>query len=289
MPAGVIELEIRDGYRLAMRRRGDRCACAQLALVFVLASACVSGPRHYGGIETSIVRRQGMLWFAPVAIRGREYEFVVDTAASITTITPRTAALAEITAVGKTIVNGRVSARTAPIKLGVGGVDHAVVAAIVDVPAASAMSLRYDGILGLDVLSRYDTVLDLRDGVLAFLPAGSFERTRSQRFVEVPFQTARNGIILVEANYDGQRMPAILDLGAQSSIVSRAGRTGKYQEGRLQLASVELGEPNLAVQNHFAFVQNGLAQRPAILLGADVMWGRVLVIAYSTRRLYLSR
>jgi Aspartyl protease len=53
-----------------------------------------------------------MLWFVPVVIRGREYEFIVDTGASITTITPRTAALADVTATGQTVVNGRIAART---------------------------------------------------------------------------------------------------------------------------------------------------------------------------------
>ncbi len=154
-----------------------------------------------------------------------------------------------------------------------------------------------DGLLGADLLGGFQVVIDLRAGLLTLYrspcagpPAGASARQ------------AGGSLPIVQAFLDGRPLPALLDTGASSSAVDRAAaelgagtlagdipgrsfaaggqgfpvllhRFGSLRVGRLTLRGVTL---------RVAPLSPALPMR--LLLGIDVLHGRVLWIDYRRHR-----
>ncbi|MFK0300513.1 retroviral-like aspartic protease family protein [Brevundimonas sp. NPDC090276] len=163
-----------------------------------------------------------------------------------------------------------------------------------------------EGLLGLDVLSRFRLTLELRQRRVMMAPSGpdvvergiAFGRASRVRNDITDTRRARFGqLILTSVQVDGVDAVAFVDSGAQYSIANLAlmrsidARVGPAERqavrvygvigqslmvdsgvaSSLRLARRELGATPLLFGDLHAFRVLGLVERPALLLGADIL------------------
>jgi predicted aspartyl protease len=251
----------------------------------------------------------------PVVLHDRagaaqHHQLVVDTGASITAITPATAAALGISGVREIVLNegsDAVPARLATLpRLEVGGVTfHDLRVAIVDMPAARTIDARFGGILGLDALAHHDVVIDLVRRRFTLHPAGYAARSDAAREMQrLPFERGRYGLIALPVRVEGfPEMLGVLDTGAQWSVMNRVAArmlldytpnsvltpVQPRRYARVELAGVALDHHGFQIEDLGVFQRLRIDRRPAILLGADLFQGRSIVLAYQDRAVYVSR
>jgi predicted aspartyl protease len=245
----------------------------------------------------------------PVVINGEPMTLQLDTGASTTTLTPR--AKQRLGLNGGAPANGQ----------GAGGAlehvelvllyttevcDHLVrylPAAIVDVDNA-------DGVLGMDVLGSYITEIDLAQHQLRLhKPWDTAWRTPDLE--PVHYERLGGGQMRIEVVVEGRPVTAIVDLGANTSFANRRAAPDREEAGSLMTAtvgadghpatfatihdvSVGVGDQTvvaaaLLVGDLPIFGRFGVADRPAMILGADALATRRLVIDPREHQLYVSR
>jgi predicted aspartyl protease len=249
----------------------------------------------------------------PAVIDGRQLTLMIDTGASTTTLTPR--------ACNRLLLNyyglpGRGDGITGPIdditlvKVGFLQIaDHVVhqpYAAVVEMAAASRS---IDGVLGMDVLGDYTTEVDLSRRQLILHPRSS-TAWLTPDLIAFSYHRLRGGQLWIDASIDGRPVAAIIDLGANLSFANvRA--TPDREEAALVVRAVVGADRHIA---QFAAMRDvpivvgpldlmarvlliadlpifdvvGLSDRPAMILGADLLRDRRLVIAPDEQRLYVS-
>jgi hypothetical protein len=236
---------------------------------------------------------------ANIRVEGRRAVFVLDTGAERTAIASDLAQSLNLSPGPEILVHGVTAARTVTSafieRLTFGGRAFTDIVA----PVFDRRDLAADGLIGLDVLSQFRLELDLaRRHVLVY---GS-----PRTLVTVPWPTrlettdrARVGrfgqLILLNVLADGIEVEAFVDSGAQYSIGNRAlltaldgtveagsidvfgvtGQTLRARLGRvddLRIDGHNLGATPLLFADLHAFETLGLRDRPAILLGADILY-----------------
>ncbi|MEJ7597764.1 MAG: retropepsin-like aspartic protease [Kofleriaceae bacterium] len=255
-------------------------------------------PQFPGGIEEQLVEDASNSVIVPVRVNGRSLRFILDSGATISALTPATATALGITPVGKGVVNDAITPIAIVDRLAIGSAEHRDVrVAVIDLPAAKRMDVTYDGILGLDVLGRYDVVIDFAQRRLALHPIGHVSRTQaSHDMARVKFRPSPHGLVLMTADVEFIPINAVLDLGAQYSLVNRAAcAMGGVTVGTMSRLShvhvgdVDLGTWKMLVGDLPIFSRSGLMPGPAIVLGADVFAHRTVVLAYRSRTVYVSK
>ena len=166
-----------------------------------------------------------------------------------------------------------------------------------------------DGLLGLDVLARFELGFDLARRTVVLSPSnggtGAFNTTtvaatRLKRSNDSRARQGRYGqLILFDAHAEGIAIEAFVDSGAQYSIGNRAlqraigaapqlgeirpvvpvygvtGQTLNAEPGRvseLEIARQKLGPTPLLFADLHAFHTLELIERPALLIGADILY-----------------
>ena len=174
-----------------------------------------------------------------------------------------------------------------------------------------------DGLLGLDVLSQFRLSMNLADRTVNLTPSGpSFYARGSASMIptRLPGGTraradASGQLILTNALADGVSVQSFVDSGGQYSIGNTAllraiggqvgsrpiplygvtGQTIDAYAGRLndlRIGRHELGPTPLLFADLHAFQTLGLGDRPALLLGADVLYRfRRVELDYGSRRM----
>ncbi|WP_331034371.1 aspartyl protease family protein [Brevundimonas sp.] len=236
----------------------------------------------------------------------REPLFVIDTGAERTAISDRLAA--------------ELNLRPGPPVL-VHGITAAEVVQTVELPRLDFSGRRFtnltppvfpyevlgaDGLLGLDVLSRFRLTLEMRQRRVMMAPSGpdavergiAFGRASRVRNDITDTRRSRFGqLILTSVQVEGVDAVAFVDSGAQYSIANLAlmravdarigpaarqpirvygviGQSLMLDSGAvssLRLARRELGATPLLFGDLHAFQVLGLVERPALLLGADIL------------------
>ena len=236
----------------------------------------------------------------------RDPLFVIDTGAERTAISDRLAA--------------ELNLRPGPPVL-VHGITAAEVVRTVELPRLDFSGRRFvhltppvfpyevlgaEGLLGLDVLSRFRLTLELRQRRVMMAPSGpdvvergiAFGRASRVRNDITDTRRARFGqLILTSVQVDGVEAVAFIDSGAQYSIANQAlmrsidarigpsarqavrvygviGQSLMVDSGAvssLRLARREMGATPLLFGDLHAFGVLGLSERPALLLGADIL------------------
>lgn len=251
-----------------------------------------------GGIVARLVDVPTNHVIVQARVNDRLLRFIVDSGASISAVTPETAKLLALVPHGHKIVNEVPTPVARLAMLAVGNAEHRdLTVAIIDLPAADRMDVHYDGIIGLDVLMRYDVVIDFSRRVIALHPIGRVVRSAAVRdMARFDFRTSPYGLVMMDAELHFIPIPAVLDLGAQVSLVNQAACAmgGKSVQLRtpprqVQLGSVDFGTRNLPVADLPIFRHTGMMPGPAIVLGADLFEKRTVVLAYQERAVFLSR
>ncbi len=183
---------------------------------------------------------------------------------------------------------------------------HYLPGAVVDVDSGNGS---IDGVLGMDVLGRYATEIDLDRKQLS-LHRKFDDAWRTGDFVGVAYARADSGQILVDVMLDGRRVRAILDVGANRSFASPGAAPGTDEVSQvttevvgadghaatfraklnvpMAFGGMTFVVPSLLVAQLPIF-QRLVGAGPATIIGADVLEGRRIVIDPEDRRVYLSR
>lgn len=241
-----------------------------------------------------------------VQLGEREALFVIDTGAERSAISDRLAQALDLAPGPPVLVHGITAAEMVPTVR----VPHLAFSdrRFVDLvlPVFPYGLLAADGLLGLDVLSRFRLTLDLRRRRVMLAASGPDVLARGIAFgrasrVREDISRTRSGrfsqLILTHVMADGVETVAFVDSGAQYSIGNAAlmaaldARLGRVERPQvrvygvigqsllvrsggvssLRLARRELGPTPLLFGDLHAFRVLELIERPALLLGADVL------------------
>jgi predicted aspartyl protease len=232
---------------------------------------------------------------APVTIDGKgPFAFIVDTGANQTVISAELARQLGLPIGAPAPLNGVAGIQLAPttvatLEIG-GGIRPEVTVSLLPAAAIGAQ-----GMLGLDGLEDKRITLDFRGQALRIESAGHLYRDSSEIVVKA---RRRDGqLTLVDADLDGIPITAFLDSGAQNTIgnlslqtlalrrrplshwaqipiLSATGQTISAQIAdlpHLRVATLKLPNWPVAFADLHTFRMWDLTERPAILLGVDVL------------------
>lgn len=227
------------------------------------------------------------------------YQFVVDTGADTSVVAREIADELGLPAGRDVLVHGLTGAelvatvKTPPLDLG------PVTIATRDLPAMSRARLGADGLLGMDVLRNNRLVLDFRNHRMEIRAASGRSLARlDPRFVSVPAEERFGRMTVINARANGIGATAFIDSGATMSIANPAlarvmlarrrwaaeaptvevvgvtdhvvvgeGRTIK----RLRIGGLNFSHVPVVIADLHLFQRWDLGERPAILLGIDVL------------------
>lgn len=228
------------------------------------------------------------------------FDFVVDTGADRTVLSQDVAEQLGLPPGRDVMVQGITGSeltrtvKAPPINLG------KITLKSLDLPVLPRERLGVDGLLGVDALARRRLVMDFRERKLEILAAsGAFNPNSTSRDAFVRARDQFGRLVVIDANANGAPVSAFLDSGAGMSIANRAlaesirsrgggwrtagqtvplyGVTSHQATGELRvLDSVRLGglrfnDIPVLISDLDLFEQWGMADRPTILLGVNVL------------------
>lgn len=287
-----------------------------------MATTAVAGPQDAGEaprLLTNLVTRLAL----DVSVNGgRPMSFVIDTGAGRTVLSDDLAARLGLEPGPPVLVHGITSAEVTPTvhlaRLGIGGRQFSDLTP----PVFPRAALAADGLIGLDILSRFRLSFDLARRSVRLAPSGPDVFERSNAF-STPSRLRREGrpaargrfgqLILSNAVAGGQPISVFVDSGAQYSIGNTAllravgqdttagerievyGVTGQVLTARagiapdLVIANQDLGDTPLLFADLHAFEALELTDRPALLIGADILFRfRRVMLDFGRSRIALS-
>ena len=255
---------------------------------------------------------------APVSLNGAEpVPLVVDTAASSSALFPR---LVERLGLKKEDAQGvavqgasglqRVDLhRVGPVSVGGRSVEG-LAAVVLNAPHLSEVDGGVlHGILGADFLSSFDVEMDFAAGALRLEPPA-----RNAPADGADYEALFGRFVVVEAKVNGTPVTAVVDTGARRTLLNwpaaralglteqspelkadepvrgattHATPAWSWTAGRLEGAGASWSEPPLGVSDLPVFRALGLHEKPAMILGANLLRDRLLRIDYDERRVLI--
>jgi predicted aspartyl protease len=256
----------------------------------------------------------------PVVINGvGPFEFIVDTAASAATVTSAlTSELGLLPESGKARVQGGGGVESADFYM----LNSLVVAGLETRGQPAAMLDRVQreysafGVVGADVLSKGVLALDLPKGQISFGRPGDIGDARGPGWTSIPIKLNDVDFALLPMEIEGKRVTAVLDTGARRSVVNWAfakklrlspgservvraeaveGATAQTTEAHaieatlIEAGDLEWEQRELTIADLSVFEALGLDNKPAMILGLDLLRELRVVVDYGGKRLYLQR
>ena len=264
-----------------------------------------AGPNLAGADEPRLLANLLTRMALRVTVNGRRGAvFVLDTGAGRTILAEDLARRWELPPRDPVLVHGLTAAQLAPTvhirHLGMGGRRlHDL-----EAPVFPRSAIAADGLIGLDVLGRFRLDLDIAARRVRLSPSGPdvvAVGSASHRATRLPRQErsarhGRFGVLILRGEAEGRPIDVFVDTGAQYSIGNLAlldavggdraglervtvyGVTGQVlaaASGRvrdLRLGTQRLGPTPLLFANLHAFAVLDLVERPALLIGADLLY-----------------
>jgi len=261
-------------------------------------------------VETAFDQARRMTVPVRIGKRG-PFQFVVDTGANRTVVGVETAQKCSLASDGMAPVHGIVGTQPAPLvkvpALRVGQVKSANLS----LPVLPRESMGADGLLGIDVLKNRRMRLNFRGNTFEIGPSGKGAAVESlgggggtripdsSRGIVVPAQYRSGQLVIFDADVAGTPVRAFLDSGAQitcgnealrdvllrekpelaermveTRLISATGQTSPAQLAvlpRLRLGGMGLNNIRAAFAPLHIFSLWGLNDRPAMLVGIDVL------------------
>lgn len=256
------------------------------------------------------------------------HDFIVDSGATITSVFANLAVQQEMPPVaGKKIqILGLTGAQELPAYMlgdidfnGVSMTDHLGVV----LPDWAPPNTPPQGVMGLDLLTRYAVHVDTKDKVIRFYdPAVRLDKRRGwvrTRMKLFEAQGSPSKLYTVEVKVNAARIPCILDLGASGTIfntealrnmisgVRRSPSSGPgFTTGsrvkdvfdvsdraqpvriqRLKIGSATWHNRIFAVYDAPIFADLGYERKPFCLIGADMFSGRSILFDFKREKLYI--
>ncbi len=275
----------------------------QLTSLIALA-ACV-GPAGADG-SVALSRSSDMHFAIPVEVNGAgPYDFIIDTAASVTAVSPQLAQTLHLSAAAGMgpAMHGASGNQSLPIyqlteiKSAVFDQTNVVAAGL----PATSFGARHDGIIGIGAWRGKRLELDFAANRLSLGPSGAHDG-----FTNVPANPWGPGFLLVDIEIDGVRGKALVDTGASRTMLNMAyqkalgyaagdprlspdepiggatsDRTAAFKTvgGTLTVGGrVSFEKPRITFADAEIFRTLGIDDDPAVILGADI-WKRTKAIA----------
>lgn len=299
--------------------RGWRhCATAAAVVVGMGAGAHAASAQSCHKLMARVALRNDLGFLnSPVSLNGHAVRMIVDTGSEGSLLSPEAAALFETqldrsmhTMVHGTGGVGRIVPNAVVRSFKMGGLEFGPVSIPVDaLPAVPRTEPAVEGLVGGDLLSRYDVEFDVAQGTLSFwsasVPGCSGPEGWRYIYRAVPLQNAGERVI-ARVELDGHALQALVDSGARSCIVSTqaAERMGVSQP----MLATDPGGLTTGVDGHqqtyhwhkFGMMQIGQEQEKSpvltvapvqdtvdMLLGADWFAAHRVWISYRTHMLYV--
>ena len=166
----------------------------------------------------------------------------------------------------------------------------------INAPALASEFLGANGLLGIDTLRDRRIVMDFAKRTMSILAPGEREQTDPDTIV-VTARSRFGQLVLVDADVDGTPITVIIDSGAESTVGNAALRTllakrkrklqffktelidvtgGKLPAefaavGQIRIAGLTLYNPVISFADAHPFTRYQLTNKPAMLLGMDVL------------------
>jgi len=292
----------------------------RLSVLLVLAACAAPAlpPTHAGcrvqrrtDLKLTVARD---FLLVPVTLDRARALLVVDTGAETSTITPEAVARLKLRRDGghATLVGvaGALQSETVRLQwLDLGGIvwpePSLSVGALPPFPGAEPPVA---GLLGADLLARYDVELDIPSRRMAlYSVTGCGQYPPAGETDALPLSRTGSGLVFVSAMVDGQPVRALLDTGARTTLLSRRtaarlGVSGDMLTDDPTRSGVGIGLADVTVHRHrFNEVRLGsvVARRMVVdvvdlhlpgvdmLLGMDFLASHQVWISYATGRLFL--
>lgn len=261
-----------------------------------LPPASIDNQLQIGGDDVK-ARKVETRMTVEVQVNGRgPYHFVVDSGADTSAVGLRVARTLELP-LGRPVVLNAITDRNLVDRVKVDSLTlgpstiHSL-----ELPALSETNLGGDGMIGIDALVRQRLLLDFEQRVIKVEDATK-PPPRYPDEIVITAKRQRGQLILTEVKAGGLTLQAIIDTGSEISIgnlalrdkllksnrnrkvwtVAATGVTGKtvdLQLGtirELKLGSVTLGNVPLAFADVPPFTVFGVNDKPALLLGTDLL------------------
>jgi hypothetical protein len=251
------------------------------------------------------------------------FRLALDTAASISVLIESVAATAEVGQITGTrvLLRGMTGSGTYPVaraeKITVGGIEWSSPMLAV-LPDDSPISGRMDGLLGTDFLAQYALAYFADDRVIRLYPKAAVTGPGFRGWTSIPLYEMRLGqsdvtVLVFSLVISGETIPAILDIGADASLMNhRATRTiGVRPRGGASSSMTGATGPtiyatelifwevlagnhiwrsrNFLVADFPVFEALGLQERPMAIAGVDLFRDHDIVIDFAGKRLLLRR
>jgi len=236
---------------------------------------------------------------APVTINGQgPFQFLIDTGANVSCISSELAGRLTLSALPPARVNTVVGVRERPAVL----IDHLQVGErkrrLVHAPAMP-FNRGIDGVLGVDWLKGQRLELGFKDKTMGI--THSREDTPAEGRVVVPAQRSQGQLTIVDADLSGRRISAMIDSGSQLTICNSRLRQLVFEFDRrrgvdspflkvkmesligevfwgemmylpfMRLGGLHLGNVPVVFADMHVFDLWGLANKPAVVLGMDLL------------------
>ena len=243
------------------------------------------------------------------------FRFIVDSGATRTVVSRRLALLLGLPSAGTVTlhsVGGESQVDTVQIaQLVLSGLPPQPITA----PVLEEEDLGAAGILGIDALSDKKVVIDLRTDRMTVEAAGRFHSSASAPDEIVVIARRRFGqLVLADADAAGQKIYAVVDTGSSVTLGNLVLRDKLVRRKRVQAKAIDIVDvAGHTIQGHYghindirvgpthiqdtviafsdahAFTRFGLAKKPAMLLGMDILRGfRRVAIDFKNRTVTLT-
>ena len=290
------------------------------------AAATSAKPATAAVLQTPLVQERG---YALVPVRmgdGEPFWFVLDSAASSSVISPATRDRLGLGAgaVQAQVAGGSGSATYQGVELppfDFGGVRFEKLGAVVvDLSRfqAPASGRTFAGIIGNDVLRRFDFAVDMPRSILRLRPRGSGPAASLLDAPTcVPNVADDDGWIALDLRVNGAPVRAVVDTGAGRSIFnwtaaraagvtpqtpgvtkaqvgaqglgsSAATDTSVYKFDRVQAGPVTFAPVDSRIADLPVFETLGLGQRSAVIFGTNYLADRAMAVSYPDRQVCFS-
>ena len=230
----------------------------------------------------------------PVMIDGKgPFQFIVDTASNRTTISSELAAALALPRAGQLVVDtatGRsptISVKVARMQVGPRDVSD------LKLPVFLRENIGADGLLGIDALGEQNIVMDLRAKRMTIEPS---TRNNGPDEIVVTAWSQYGQLVLVDASIDKESLFVVIDTGGEGSIANNRLRQMIFRQRlknaaqgqvigvsgvianadfdilpRVKLGGVVITNLQVAYADVHAFDRFGLKNKPAMLLGMDLL------------------